>query len=104
MKWEDLSKYSGPISRLFILALTWFNQICAMTGNPFIPIDNEAINLFVSTGLTLLSTAVCYWKNNSFTEPAVAADNLKKAIKKLATDKLNELLGIVEEENEMEEK
>lgn len=103
MKWEDLSKYSGAIARLFILILTWINQLFTMAGYTLLPIDNEAITTFISTGCTLLATAVCYWKNNSFSTPAVAADNIKKAMKKMATEKLYELLGILENENSKEE-
>ncbi|MEG2118629.1 MAG: phage holin, partial [Clostridia bacterium] len=96
MKWEDLSKYSSAIARLFILVITWINQICTMAEYPLIPIDNEILTTFISTGCTLLATAVCYWKNNSFSTPAVAADNIKKAMKKLTTEKLYALLGILE--------
>ena len=73
-----------------------------MAGYPLIPIENEAINDFITGALTLISVFWCYWKNNSFTAPAVAADNLKTAIKELATKKLYELLEIIEDENKEE--
>lgn len=104
MKWEDLSKYSGAIARLFILVLTLINQFCTMAGYPLIPIENEAINDFITGALTLISVFWCYWKNNSFTASAVAADNLKTAIKGLATKKLYELLDVIEDEKQEEQK
>lgn len=99
---ENLSLYAKPLARLFILVLTLINQFCTMAGYPLIPIENEAINDFVTGALTLISVFWCYWKNNSFTAPAVAADNLKMAIKGLATKKLYELLEIIEDENKEE--
>lgn len=67
------------------------NQIFAITGLQQIPFDDQAVYQWLSMGLTVVTFAVNWWKNNSFTKQAVLADKVKKASKEDA-----ELVGKID--------
>lgn len=65
------------IIRTIILVIALVNQVLTAAGKNPLPFSDEEIY----TGLTLLftvcATAWAWWKNNSFTKNAVAADAYK---------------------------
>lgn len=65
---------SGTIARTIILALALVNQILTATGHNIINISDENINTLISTGFTIVSAIIAWWKNNSFTPSAIKAD------------------------------
>ena len=65
---------AGTIARTIILALALVNQILAACGISIIPIEDETINVLVSTAFTVVTAVIAWWKNNSFTQKAIAAD------------------------------
>ena len=72
---------SGTLARTIIFALAIINQILSWFGLEIINIPNETINTVVD-GLFLIGSAVvCFWKNNSFTKPALEADEYMKELK-----------------------
>lgn len=65
---------AGTIARTIVLALALVNQILAACGISVIPIEDETINTLVSTAFTVVTALIAWWKNNSFTKKALAAD------------------------------
>ena len=63
----------GTIARTAILVLTIINSGLAIFGKSPLPISDETVTQVVSFGF---STA--WWKNNSFTVPALKADAMMK--------------------------
>lgn len=71
---------NGTIARTIILALALVNQALQMSGHSVIPIDETAISDFISYAFLGVSTIVAWWKNNSFTQKALAADATFKKV------------------------
>ena len=63
------------IVRTVILALALVNQILSATGHAVLPIQDEQAETLITTGATILASLWAWWKNNSFTQAAIAADN-----------------------------
>lgn len=75
---EKLKISSGTIARTIVLALALVNQILSVSGHSIIPIEDADIEMLVSTLFTVGSAVVAWWKNNSFTQKAIAADKTFK--------------------------
>ncbi len=69
---------SGTIARTAILILALVNQVLTATGHSVINISDENINTLISTGFTIISALIAWWKNNSFTQAAIMADEVMK--------------------------
>lgn len=69
------------IIRTIILVVALINQILVMTGHSILPFTDEFIAELVSTIFTVVVSIIAWWKNNSFTKEAVAADKIMKALK-----------------------
>lgn len=69
---------SGTIARTAILILALANQVLTATGHSVINISDENINTLISTGFTIVSAIIAWWKNNSFTQAAIMADEVMK--------------------------
>ena len=63
------------IVRTVILALALINQLLSATGHAVLPIQDEQAETLITTGATILASLWAWWKNNSFTPEASAADN-----------------------------
>lgn len=63
------------LTRTAVLMLALLNQILSATGHSPIPVDSEELERLISTGLTVVAAIWAWWKNNSFTREAIAADN-----------------------------
>ena len=72
---------SGTIARTVILILALVNQVLTATGHSVINISDENVNTLISTGFTIVSALIAWWKNNSFTNDAIAADEYKRQLK-----------------------
>lgn len=68
---------AGTIARTIVLLLALANQVLSAFGIQAIPIEDEQVNLIVSTLWTVVSAVVAWWKNNSFTPAAIRADSLR---------------------------
>ena len=72
---------TGTIIRTVVLIVALINQVLTMTGHSVLPFDDQQI----TDGLSMLFTAPAalwaWWKNNSFTKEAQAADVYLKAAK-----------------------
>ena len=62
-------------ARTAVLILALLNQILSATGHSPIPVESEELERLISTGLTVGAAIWAWWKNNSFTKEAIAADN-----------------------------
>ena len=69
------------IIRTIILALALVNQVFALVGIPQLEIDDDTIYQTVTLLATIGSAVWAWWKNNSFTKAAQAADDTMIALK-----------------------
>ena len=76
---------SGTIARTIILVLALLNQILTAMGHSVINISDESINTLISTGFTIITAIVAWWKNNSFTQSALKADEVMREGKENAS-------------------
>ena len=56
------------------LLLALLNQVLCALGKSPLPIESETLNQLVTSGITVIAALVAWWKNNSFTKEAIAAD------------------------------
>ena len=66
----------GTVARTLILALALINQILTASGHSIIAVSDDDINTLITTGFTVVSALIAWWKNNSFTRPALKADEV----------------------------
>ncbi|MDD3244020.1 MAG: phage holin, partial [Eubacteriales bacterium] len=57
------------------------NQILAIAGKDRLPIYDDEVTQLISLSMTVLSSLWAWWKNNSFTQDARAADEYLKQIR-----------------------
>ena len=69
---------AGTIARTIILALALVNQILTATGHGIINISDDDVNTLISTIFTIISAIAAWWKNNSFTQSALKADEVMR--------------------------
>jgi len=75
MPWLKANK--GEIARLAVLGLAMINQFLAMRGKSPLPISNDDLNYWTSTGITTVVSVYTYFKTNKFSVP----DKTKEAVK-----------------------
>ncbi len=76
---------AGTIARTIILVLALLNQLLTATGHGVINISDESISTLISTGFTIVTAIVAWWKNNSFTQSALKADEVMREGKENAS-------------------
>lgn len=76
---------SGTIARTIILVLALINQLLTAMGHSVINISDESINTLISTGFTIVTAIIAWWKNNSFTQSALKADEVMREGKENAS-------------------
>ena len=64
----------GTIVRTVVLAVALVNQGLTISGRNPLPFTNEEVGQGVSMVLTVGASLWAWWKNNSFTQEAIAAD------------------------------
>ena len=62
------------IIRTIVLILALANQILAIYGKQAIPITEDEVYQGVTLVATIASALWAWWKNNSYTQPAIKAD------------------------------
>lgn len=72
---------AGTIARTVVLALALLNQILTATGHNIINISDEDVNTLISTIFTIITALIAWWRNNSFTQSALKADEVMKDLK-----------------------
>ena len=76
---------AGTIARTIILVLALINQLLTATGHSVINISAESVNTLISTGFTIVTAVIAWWKNNSFTQSALKADEVMREGKENAS-------------------
>lgn len=72
---------AGTIARTAVLALALTNQILSATGHSPLPIESEQLEQIITTGITVVSSIVAWWENNSFTSEAIRADEFMQNLR-----------------------
>lgn len=71
----------GTIIRTAVLILAIANNALAIAGKSPLPVDDQTVTEVISFAFTTSAAFVAWWKNNSFTQEAIAADETLKANK-----------------------
>lgn len=71
----------GTIIRTACLVLAIVNSALAIWGKSPLPIDDAMLEQVISFVFTTVASLVTWWKNNSFTLPAIKADDYMKDLK-----------------------
>lgn len=69
------------IARTVVLIVALVNQFLTIFGWNPLPFSNEAVYEGMSLLLTTGASLWAWWKNNSFTPEAIAADKMKDELK-----------------------
>ena len=72
---------ADTIIRTVILVLALINQVLTSTGHSIIPITDDQIIEFLSLAFTIGAALWAWWKNNSFTQKAMIADEILKDLR-----------------------
>ena len=90
----------STISRTILVAIVIINFILERLGVDLIPADESMITMFVETFIEIAVVAVGFWKNNSFSEAAIRADEFLKELRSGDADYENEPDELIESEVE----
>lgn len=74
------------IVRTICLVLALANQVLALYGKEKIPVTDDEIYQLVSIVVTIVVSVWTWWKNNSFTQPAIKADIYLEELRKEQND------------------
>lgn len=72
---------SSTIVRTVVLVVALINQALTMAGKSLLPITDEQIAELLTLVLTIGSSLWAWWKNNSFTQAAITADEMMAEMK-----------------------
>lgn len=78
---DKLNISAATIARTAVLLLALTNQVLSAVGKPVLPIESEQLEKLVTAGITCAAALVAWWKNNSFSQPALQADVVLKDLK-----------------------
>lgn len=62
------------IIRTIVLVLALANQVLAIYGKEALPITEDEVYQAITLIVTIATSLWAWWKNNSFTRPAIEAD------------------------------
>lgn len=71
----------STVIRTVVLVVALINQALTMAGKSLLPITDEQITELLSLVLTIGSSLWAWWKNNSFTQAAITADEMMAEMK-----------------------
>lgn len=69
------------IIRTIVLILALINQVLAIYGKDKIPVTEDEIYQLITLVVTIGSALWAWWKNNSFTIPAIKADEYMEKLR-----------------------
>jgi len=82
MESEETMVKTKTIIRTIVLILALANQALAICGKEKIPVTDDEIYQLVTLIITIGSALWAWWKNNSFTKPAIKADEYLAKLRK----------------------
>ena len=71
----------GTIVRTVVLGVALVNQCLTIAGKSPPPFSNEEVGQAVSAVITVGASLWAWWKNNSFTQPAIEGDTVMHELK-----------------------
>ena len=71
----------GTIVRTVVLGVALVNQCLTSAGKSPLPFSNEEVGQAVSAVITVGASLWAWWKNNSFTQPAIEGDTVMHELK-----------------------
>lgn len=71
----------STIIRTILMVLVIVNFVLEKCGIDIIPTDEYIVTMFVETLIEIAILVVGFWKNNSFTEKAIKADEFLKELR-----------------------
>lgn len=72
---------ADTVARTICLALAIVNQVLAVAGKEILPFGEDDIYQVCSLIATIITSGIAWWKNNSFTQAALTADETLKKLK-----------------------
>lgn len=69
------------IIRTIILVLALTNQVLTSLGKSIIPITDDQVTELITLAITIGTSIWAWWKNNSFTQEALEADEYMRRLK-----------------------
>ena len=78
---DNLTVKTATIVRTVCLFLALVNQMLSNAGHAVLPIQDEQVEIVVTTCITIGVAVWNWWKNNSFTKKAIAADKYMDGLK-----------------------
>ena len=75
---------ADTIGRTAVLALALANQSLAIFGKEALPFADSEIYQLSTLIATVVTSSIAWWKNNSFTKPAIEADVYLESIREEA--------------------
>lgn len=69
---------ADTIIRTVVLIMALTNQILTSTGHSVIPVSDDQIAEIITLCITIASSVWAWWKNNSFTQAALRADEMMR--------------------------
>ena len=76
----------STIIRTILVAIVIINFVLEKLGIDLIPVDESIIAMFVETFIEIAVLVVGFWKNNSFSEAAIRADEFLKELREGETE------------------
>jgi len=77
----DAKISTGTIVRTICLVLALVNQILSSTGHAVLPIEDTQVETIVTTVITIVTSVIAWWKNNSISTAAIKADEYMHKLK-----------------------
>ncbi len=71
----------STLVRFVLIFVVIINFILEKCGVDIIPVNENTVLMFIETAIEIGVIAVGFWKNNSFTENAIKADEFLKELK-----------------------
>ena len=88
----------STIIRAILVAIVIINFVLEKIGVDLIPVNESLIAMIVETVIEIAVIVVGFWKNNSFSQAAIRADEFLKELRNDET----EWEGYIEEDEETE--
>lgn len=73
---------TSTIIRTAILLLALINQGLSIAGKAVLPITDDQLEKIITLTITIAASVWSWWKNNSYTKPAIEGDVLKDRLRK----------------------
>ncbi len=73
---EENNISKGTVIRTVLLIAALVNQVLLAIGKSPLPIESEQAQQLISLLFTGAASLIAWWKNNSFTKNAIAADEV----------------------------